>query len=249
MSGDPTFELRELFGLKISVLTRDAAVKFLENKICESVPVRLAFVNANLANMAFEDKYLREMLCKFMLLNDGVGIDFASRMLYGKHFPDNLNGTDFIPYFLDHCSVSLKVYLLGAKPTVIIRAADAFKKRWPRHKLVGFHDGYFSDADEEQIVEVIRAANPQLLLIAMGNGLQERWVMRMTGGVSLSSWGVGALFDFLSGEVHRAPLWLRRLKFEWAYRLILEPRRMWQRYVLGNPKFVLRVLIQRISRK
>jgi exopolysaccharide biosynthesis WecB/TagA/CpsF family protein len=79
----------------------------------------------------------------------------------------------------------------------------------------------------------------------MGNGLQERWVERLVPEVTLSAWGVGAFFDFLAGEVQRAPLWMRRLNIEWVYRLMQEPGRMWRRYLIGNPKFVLRVLRQR----
>jgi exopolysaccharide biosynthesis WecB/TagA/CpsF family protein len=214
----------------------------LERFIRERTPVRLAFVNANLANLAYEDAKLHDLLRHFLLLNDGVGLNIASRLLYGKPFPDNLNGTDFTPYFLDQCLTPLNVFLLGAKPAVVARVAEIFALRWPRHVVVGCQDGFFTEADEDRVIEMIRRSEPHLVLIGMGNGLQERWVERLVPEVTLSAWGVGALFDFLAGEVQRAPLWMRRLNIEWVYRLMLEPKRMWQRYILGNPKFVLRVL-------
>lgn len=241
----PSADTRGVFGLGIAVLTHDAAVGMLERRICERTPVRLAFVNANLANMAYEDLQLHGMLRHFLLLNDGVGINIASRLLYGKPFPDNLNGTDFTPYFLDQCRTPLNVFLLGARPAVIVRVAEIFVRRWPQHSLVGYQDGFFTEADEDRVIEIIRRAKPHLLLVAMGNGLQERWVERLVPEVTLSAWGVGALFDFLAGEAQRAPLWMRRLNIEWVYRLMAEPKRMWQRYILGNPKFVLRVLRER----
>jgi exopolysaccharide biosynthesis WecB/TagA/CpsF family protein len=86
------------------------------------------------------------------------------------------------------------------------------------------------------------------LLVAMGNGLQERWIERLVPEASLSAWGIGALFDFLAGEFKRAPQWMRYLGIEWVYRLMLEPRRLWRRYILGNPLFVWRVLREIISR-
>jgi exopolysaccharide biosynthesis WecB/TagA/CpsF family protein len=244
-SDNPSMETCGIFGLDIEVQTHDAAAAMLERCICEGAPVRLAFVNANLANMTYEDVQLHDMLCHFLLLNDGVGINIASRLLYGKPFPDNLNGTDFTPYFLDQCRTQLNVFLLGAQPAVSVRAAEMFVKRWPQHNLVGYQDGYFSEADRERVVERIRGTKPNLVLVAMGNGLQERWVERLVPEVTLSAWGVGAFFDFLAGEVQRAPLWMRRLNIEWVYRLMQEPGRMWRRYLIGNPKFVLRVLRQR----
>ncbi|OGC91566.1 MAG: hypothetical protein A2W25_03650 [candidate division Zixibacteria bacterium RBG_16_53_22] len=241
----PSVGTRRIFGLDIAVLTHDAAVDLLERRICARTPVRLAFVNANLANMAYEEVQLHGILRHFLLLNDGVGLNIASRLLYGKPFPGNLNGTDFAPYFLDRCSTPLSIFLLGARPAVIARAAEIIARRWPQHKVVGYQDGFFSKSDEGRVIEMIRESKPHLLLVAMGNGLQERWVERLVPETTLSAWGVGALFDFLAGEVQRAPLWMRRLNIEWVYRLMVEPKRMWQRYILGNPKFVLRVLRER----
>lgn len=245
----PSVETRDIFGLEIAVLTYDTAVDMLERRIREQTPVRLAFVNANLANMAYEDTQLHDMLRHFLLLNDGVGINIASRLLYGKPFPDNLNGTDFVPYFLDKCSAPLRIFLLGARPAVISRAAEIIARRWPQHSVVGYQDGFFTKADEDRVIEITRGAKPNLLLVAMGNGLQEQWIERLIPKAALSAWGVGALFDFLAGEVQRAPLWVRRLNIEWVYRLMVEPKRMWQRYILGNPKFVMRALRERHRNK
>ncbi len=241
----PSVETRSILGLDIAVLSRDDAVGMLERHICEGTPMRLAFVNANLANMAYENVQLHGMLRSFLLVNDGVGLNIASRILYGKPFSDNLNGTDFTPYFLDHCHTSIRVFLLGARQTVVVRAAEIFSRRWPQHSLVGYQDGYFTEADEGRVIEMIAAAKPHLLLVAMGNGVQEQWVDRLVSGGLLSAWGVGALFDFFAGEVKRAPLWMRQVRIEWIFRLMLEPRRMWQRYILGNPKFLVRVWRQR----
>lgn len=232
----------------MAVLTRDAAAGLLEQRIRERSPVRLAFVNAHLANMACDDARIHGALSGFLLLNDGAGINIASRLLHGRAFPDNLNGTDFTPFFLDRCSTSLDVFLLGARPSVLARAAKVFAGRWPRHRLVGYQDGFFSEAEEGRVVDVIRKARPHLVLVGMGNGIQERWVKRLVPEIALSAWGVGALFDFLAGEVRRAPLWMRWLGAEWVYRLVLEPRRLWRRYLLGNPKFLFRVLRERRSK-
>lgn len=239
-------DTRRIFGLNIAVATPDVAARTLERQIRERNPVRLAFVNANLANMAYEDKPLRASLQSFLLLNDGIGLNIASRILYGKAFPGNLNGTDFVPFFLGHCRTSLRVYLLGAIPGVIDRAAKVFAQYWPEHTLVGYQHGFFA-GDENRILELVKKAGPDLVLVAMGNGLQERIVARLVPEAALSAWAVGGLFDFLAGDVRRAPVWLRKSGLEWCYRLWQEPRRLGRRYLLGNPAFMLRVLRERIS--
>lgn len=249
MADFPALHTRTILGLNIVSLARDKAAHLLEQHITEQIPVRLAFVNANLANVAYEDMLLHNVLGQFMLLNDGVGLNIASKILHGTPFPDNLNGTDFTPYFLEHCSTPLRVFLLGAEPLVITEAAEVFVKRWPRHILAGYQDGYFDKTEEQSVVDKIRAANPHLVLVAMGNGLQERWVECLVPAVALSAWGVGALFDFLAGKVQRAPLWMRKLNIEWVYRLLQEPKRMWKRYIVGNPKFILRIVKERLTRR
>lgn len=237
-----SIECRGVFGLDIAVLTRENALNLLESRLKLRLPVRLAFINANLANIAYEYAQMRNLLSRFILFNDGSGINLASKLLYRQAFPDNLNGTDFTPYFLDHCQTPLRIFLLGASPDVSARCANFFSMRWPQHELVGYQHGYFSKEEEDGIIETVRAANPNLVLVAMGNGLQESWIERLVPDVALSAWGVGALFDFFSNEVRRAPYWMRALGIEWVYRLWQEPGRMWRRYVVGNPKFVLRVL-------
>lgn len=240
-------ESRKILGLNISALTQEDASKLLCTQICENVPVRLAFVNANLANASYEDEKIQNLLQSFLLINDGSGINLASKLIYRQSFPANLNGTDFTPYFLDHCITPLRIFLLGASPVVSTRAAAFFIKRWPQHQVVGNMHGYFAKSDEDLVFDKIKIAKPDLVLIAMGNGLQEYWVEKLVPQAALSAWGIGALFDFLCGEVIRAPRWMRSLGIEWVYRLLQEPGRMWRRYLLGNPKFILRVLLERIA--
>lgn len=240
-------EYRNILGLKVAALTRKAAVEVLEAQICAKTPVRLAFLNANLANVAFEDEKVRNTLQSFLLINDGSGINLASKLLYRQSFPDNLNGTDFTPYFLDHCNTRLRIFLLGASPTVSAKAAAYFTQRWPQHSVVGFQHGYFTKSEEGLLLEKIREAKPSLVFVAMGNGLQEYWVEKLVPEAAISAWGIGALFDFLCGEISRAPSWMRWLGIEWVFRLLQEPGRMWRRYLLGNPKFIVRVLRERVS--
>jgi exopolysaccharide biosynthesis WecB/TagA/CpsF family protein len=115
-------------------------------------------------------------------------------------------------------------------------------------KIVGTRDGYFSEDEEAEVIDEVRSTGAQLLLVALGNPKQEMWLHRNleATGVRLGI-GVGRFVDFQAGEIRRAPAWMNRLGLEWVHRLVLEPRRMWRRYLLGNPLFVTRVLRSRFA--
>jgi len=202
----------------------------------------VAFLNAHAANLAWRDRAFAQGLERFLVLNDGFGIDLASRFHYGRAFPDNLNGTDFLPDYLAATRHRFRIFLLGARPEVVADAAAALTERFPQHQVVGWRDGYFDLSAEGAIAEQIRRSGADLLLVGMGVPRQELWLARNfeETGCRLG-FAVGALFDFLSGRVRRAPLWLRGLRAEWLFRLCLEPRRLWRRYVIGNALFLLRV--------
>ena len=231
--------VRTLQGVDFEPLTLEAAVNLLDWHVCTKRPLKIAIANAHTLNIVRKDTRARSMLAHFLVFNDGIGIDLASRWRYGEGFPANLNGTDFIPSYLQRSSQKLRVFMLGAQPHVVSGAFAAARQRFPQHEWTGFRDGYFHPDDEAGLIAEIRSARADLLLVAMGNPLQELWIERCAAatGATLCV-GVGALFDFLSGEVDRAPLWLRRIKLEWLYRLVQEPGRMWRRYLIGNATFL-----------
>lgn len=240
-------ERRDIGGIGVAVLSRGAALAELSNAMTVRRHVKLAFCNANLVNMAAGDPALPRLLSGFLVLSDGIGVDIGSRLLYGASFPANLNGTDFIPALLDAEPRSLSVALLGAKPGVAERAAQALVQRYPHHTFRVLGDGFFDASREAAMLDGLKAAPPDLLLVALGNPRQERWIAERLGPEhACVAAGVGALFDFLAGEVPRAPELLRRARLEWVYRLWCEPGRLWRRYILGNPLFLLRLLRQRI---
>ncbi|BDI04938.1 WecB/TagA/CpsF family glycosyltransferase [Sphaerotilus microaerophilus] len=235
---------RTILGVDIAVRQSAALVQELLDRTSTGETVRVAFANANLLNVSATSPPLRVALRRFLVVNDGSGINLASRLLGYGAFPDNLNGTDFIPYFLTSAHRTLKIYLLGASAEVVSQAAAVIRQRWPEHRVVGLRDGYFHSEQEPEIRREIAETGADVVLVALGNGKQEHFAATLdqTGAAVFC---VGALFDFLSGRVGRAPTWMRGLGIEWVYRLLLEPGRLWRRYVLGNPLFVWRVLWSR----
>ncbi len=241
-------ETVEILGVPVARLTAAAAREELVRLYERDRPALLAYANAHTLNLASRDSGYRDVLRSAdIVLNDGAGLDIAGR-LFGKPFPANLNGTDFNPVILEEAAArGWPVFVLGARPGVAEEAARRLSERIPGLKDVGTRDGYFADSESDAVARSIAATGAGLLMVAMGNPLQEQWLNRHleATGVRLGV-GVGAFLDFSAGVVPRAPAWMNRLWLEWAYRLWQEPRRMWRRYVLGNPLFLLRVLRARI---
>ncbi|MDX8468575.1 WecB/TagA/CpsF family glycosyltransferase [Mesorhizobium sp. VK23B] len=240
--------LRRILGISVLAIRWDDAVTLLSRLIAERRFTKVSFLNAHNANLAYGDPVFAEALDDFLVLPDGVGVDIAAKLLYGAPFPDNLNGTDFIPAFLQASTRPLTVALLGATRVNAEAASAKLSALARQHKFVVIHDGYFSPAEEPAIVERIARLRPDVLLVAMGVPRQELWIARHIDARHCTlPIAVGALLDFLSGTVPRAPLWMRRLRLEWLYRLWIEPGRLWRRYVVGNPLFLWRVLKQKLA--
>ncbi|MBX3618896.1 MAG: WecB/TagA/CpsF family glycosyltransferase [Rhizobacter sp.] len=169
------------------------------------------------------------------VVNDGIGMDLAARLMHGQRFQENLNGTDFIPRLLRGSPLPLRVFLFGARPDVVREASRAVEKRFGQ-EVVGALSGY--GVDDAAVCERIRSTRPDVVLVALGNPLQERWILDHAAALPPALYvGVGALFDFLADRAVRAPTWVRRLRLEWLFRLAQEPRRLWKRYTIDAVKF------------
>lgn len=241
-----SYSERTILGVNLKVSSRVRECEFLDEALALGKSVNVAFANANTLRVAKRFKNYRSLLQNFRVLNDGIGVDLASRIKFGRPFPENLNGSDFIPYYFSASRHDLRVFLLGARREVVAEAAHNFQRAFPRHTIVGQHDGYFRDDDNARLCRQIRESGANVLLVGMGNPLQEYWIAEHgdQSGAKLL-FGVGALFDFMSGRVVRAPAWVQQARCEWIFRLCLEPRRLYKRYLLDGAVFLKDVCIDR----
>ncbi|MBR0056990.1 MAG: WecB/TagA/CpsF family glycosyltransferase, partial [Kiritimatiellae bacterium] len=175
---------------------------------------------------------------------DGTGVRMAGRRL-GFAVPENVNGTDLFPLLARE---KLSFWFLGGRPGVAQTALERCAAAFPNARFLGATDGYQHDWDAA--LEKISAAAPDVLLVALGVTLQEKWIaahdsrLRHAAGCTIA---VGGLLDFLSGRIPRAPRWMRRAGIEWLWRLAMEPRRMFRRYVIGNVLFLRRLPRRRLT--
>jgi N-acetylglucosaminyldiphosphoundecaprenol N-acetyl-beta-D-mannosaminyltransferase len=210
-------------------------------------------VNAHCLNVCYEDPALRAFFDNAdVVFCDGVGVMLAARILGGR-IPERITYADWAWRLAAFAAAEgLSLFFLGARPGVASEAAKRLKERYPELEISGVHHGYFDHSpgspENEAVVREINAAAPDILLVGLGMPLQERWLMenfrRLDAGVSLTG---GAVFDYVSGRLRRGPRLLTNNGLEWLARFIAEPRRLWRRYLIGNPLFLLRVAKQRLG--
>lgn len=207
----------------------------------------VCFVHAHALNLSARDARMRQNLQSAdLVLPDGVGVRLGAWM-QGRGLPANVNGTDLVPELLLQLAADqVPVALIGGAPGIALRAASHWRAR-ADFELAGVWDGYRSDAEYEVAVEQISAHAPAVILLGFGSPIQERFASRFCAdreGLVLIT--VGGLFDFAAQAVPRAPLGWRELGLEWVWRLAHEPRRLARRYLIGNPEFLARMVMQRL---
>ena len=237
--------VRTILDVPVQVRRFNEAVALIDAHFEKGEPVAVAFANAHTLNIAAANPNLRAALQNGVVLNDGIGANIASRLLYGSPFPENLNGTDFSPKYLRHTKHRYRIFLLGATPGTAERAAGRLSALCPRHKIVGCHHGYFDAAKIPEITDLICRSGANLLLVAMHDPQQDLFLhehLAETGcGLGI---GVGFLFDSLAGNVPRATSRVQKCRVGLVYRLVHEPGRLARRYLVGNPLFLMRILQQ-----
>ena len=221
-------------------LSPQEAIDTLLTRLLQREGGRVYYANAHTMVTASSDSRLEQALDQAdLLLADGSGVRWGSALL-GSPLKYNLNGTDLVPALCKAgAPKGLSVYLLGANPGVAKKAAENLAKSFPGLVIAGVRNGYFADQQIEDVLEEIKAANPHLLLVAMGVPKQEIWIAEHADQLpNITCMGVGGLFDFLAKRLPRAPMWMRRTGFEWVWRMMMEPRRLWKRYFIGNVVFL-----------
>lgn len=237
-----------VLGIRVVCLPRNQVLAVVGELIDAPGPSLLAYANAHSLNVASVNPAYRRVLdSAALVLNDGSGLAIAAKA-QGKRFPDNLNGTDLTPRILELAAErDAPVFFLGGEPGIAEAAAKNLTARIPRLRVAGCRHGFFGRADEAGILRQIKESSTKVLIVAMGNPKQELWLDQHLGATgAYLGVAVGAFLDFTAGKVSRAPEWMRKAGVEWVYRLLLEPKRLFRRYVLGNLLFLGRVAVERI---
>jgi exopolysaccharide biosynthesis WecB/TagA/CpsF family protein len=232
----------QMLGVGISNVTMNEGLALIDQAVECGAKKSFAFVNADCLNKATLDhSYARVLSRQEAVFADGSGISFAAR-IRGFRVKENVNGTDLFPLLCERAAKNKHgIFLLGARPGLAESTAEKMLALFPTLIVNGTQHGYFPPEETDAVIDTINRSGAKILLVAMGAPNQELWINKNIGKLNVNvSIGVGGLFDFFGGRIPRAPTWLRQLGCEWTYRLWQEPGRMWRRYLIGNPVFVLR---------
>ena len=237
MSVNPSPDTLSLGGFPLLRTTATELAQQLQRALETGDTHTLFFANTN---FIVKCQPMKEAMSepRTLIVNDGIGVNIATWLVHRRKFPQNLNGTDFTPQYLHSVRGKARVFLFGGKPGIAQRAADTLKKDFDV-EVVGTCDGYEQGRDPEKVITAINAAEANIVLVAMGNPMQEQWILDNRQHTTATVFiGVGALLDFLAGDKPRAPRLVQSLRLEWLYRLCLEPTRLMRRYTIDIAVFL-----------
>jgi N-acetylglucosaminyldiphosphoundecaprenol N-acetyl-beta-D-mannosaminyltransferase len=252
--GEPQAATSRIFEIPIDLAKPADLLRRISSWVGEGHGARrVMYVNAHVLNQSQERPELRCALESADLVYcDGYGVRLAAKAL-DVEIPHRMTGADWIWGLASLCELNgQSLYLLGSEPGVAAEAGARLQRWYPRLRIAGTHHGYFETgtAHDERVMEDINAKRPDIVLVGMGSPKQELWVERWAAHLDTDVvWTVGALFDYVSGRVPRAPAWLADNGLEWIFRFAIEPNRMWRRYLVGNPQFLSRVMHQARHRR
>ena len=230
-----------ILGVHVDVVTMAEAVAAVRSYMDARAGVMIATANAEMIMRATHDPELCDILnAAALVVPDGAGTVWAARHL-GHRMPERVAGYDLAQELLRAApSEGRRIFFFGSAPGVAEKAKAKAEKLYPGIKIVGVRDGYFKPEDNAAIMEEIKAAKPDLLLVALGVPKQEKWIAAHLAelGVPVAI-GVGGTLDVMAGVMKRAPRWMQKAKLEWLFRGMLQPKRAGR--LLALPKFVLKV--------
>lgn len=242
-----------VLGVTLHAITASQLLSGIESTILENRRAIVANVNVNAMNLAWERPWFRAFLNRSdIVFCDGFGVKWGARLL-SQRVPERITYADWMWQLAEFAGPrGFTFFFLGARPGVAASAADRLRERWPALQIVGVQHGYFDttpgSSENESVVRAVNAVRPNILVLGFGMPRQERWLMenwsRIEANVALTG---GAVFDYVAGQTPRGPRWMTDHGWEWLARLLIEPRRLWKRYLLGNPLFLWRVLRQRFG--
>lgn len=210
-------------------------------------------INAHSFNTAQKDELFAEALKNGdCLIPDGASIVKACRWLNAKSQPkERIAGWDLFEFEMERLNrKGGRCMFMGSSPKVLKLIVEKAETLYPNIEVVTYSPPYkpeFTEEENRMIVHAINDANPDLLWIGMTAPKQEKWTYSHWDELNIHCHvgTIGAVFDFFAGTYQRAPRWWQEHSLEWLYRLIKEPRRMWRRYVIGNPLFLINLRRER----
>ncbi len=233
----------KILGVPVHAMTMQQAVDELEQRVAAKKRTFVVTANAEIIMMCQENAEYNEIVSQKadLVLPDGAGAVWAGRHL-GYKVPERVAGFDLYCRLMDlSAKKGYKAYFFGGSPGIAEAAKEKCEELYPGCKVVGTHNGYFSEADEAEIIADINDSGAEMLFVALGAPKQEKWLLAHADELKPSlRMGIGGSFDVLAGKMERAPKWMQDASLEWLFRLYKQPSRFMR--MMALPKFMLKVI-------
>jgi N-acetylglucosaminyldiphosphoundecaprenol N-acetyl-beta-D-mannosaminyltransferase len=205
--------------------------------------------------MLDKDEHFREVYAgASLVLADGAPIIWLSRLSSSVPLPERVAGSDLV-WELGHVSstTGIRLFFLGGLPGSAEAAADVLRAKFPGTHIAGVYcppaSEFATPEEQERILRLVHAAQPDVLLVGLGAPKQEKWIFANHDALGVPvSIGIGGAFEMTAGVVSRAPRWMQNSGLEWAYRLAQEPTRLWKRYLGNDLPFLLKLTLTTLKR-
>ncbi|PTR09403.1 N-acetylglucosaminyldiphosphoundecaprenol N-acetyl-beta-D-mannosaminyltransferase [Nitrosospira sp. Nsp5] len=240
----------EMMGCQIDNLSMEETLHTIEKFIQSGRPHQHVVVNVDKLVKASRDVELRRIINECPLINvDGMPVVWASRLL-GKPLKERVAGVDLFESLMKRSAEKgWRVYLLGAREEVVLGVKQIYMRKYPGLTVAGYRNGYWKPEEEAEVVEQIKAAQADLLFVAISSPMKEHFLGRYQAEMKIPfAMGVGGTFDVAVGKVKRAPVWMQGAGLEWFYRFLQEPRRMFKRYFVDDMFFFWLLLKEYVRR-
>ena len=244
----PKVKKIDFLGVPVDATTMVETIDIVDNIIASNKYVSHSVINAGkIVLMSKNEKLFKSVVSCDIINADGQSIVWAARLL-GKNLPERVTGIDLMQNLVELAAKKkYKCFFLGAKEEIVKKVVEIYTKKYGQNIISGYHNGYFSKADEREIAKQISESNAQMLFVAIASPKKENFLYENRDLLSKVNFtmGVGGSFDVIAGATKRSPRWMQKIGMEWFYRFIQEPHRMWKRYLIGNIQFIKIVLTKK----
>ena len=247
-----SFENTSILGVRIDLISLDDLLRYLMLMVHGQRKTIISYVNVHAVNIAYELGWFKEYINHSQVVFcDGFGVKWAAHFLMRKEII-RLTPPDWFDRLAGMCAENgISMFFLGTRQDIIKKAAALMIKKYPGLKIVGVQHGFFDkeplSSENQEVLARINMLCPDILVVGFGMPAQEKWISENWDDLQVKvAVPVGAMFDYMAGEVKRAPRWMTDNGLEWFGRLLIEPGRLWRRYIIGNPLFLWRIFIHYI---
>lgn len=238
----------EVLGVRITTADSERLLDYIGCSVAGGHKRTILSGNVHALNLSYEQTWLRDYLNHADAVRlDGAGVRLGARLL-GHRTPTRITWADFgwelAAYAAEN---SLRLFFLGSKPGIAEKAARTLQEKYPHLQVVGTHHGYFDKTpggqESADVLQLINDAHPDIVIVGFGMPLQEAWLSHCREAIQAPVVMTGgAVFDYISGVLQRPSRVFTGFGLEWLGRMLIEPRRLWRRYLIGNPRFLWRIL-------